>query len=300
MRPDQPVDVLARDGRLDRQTSRGVPGIGEKGARELNQHVRSPSTRSSKARHRVPEALSQALLEHAESVRGQAASSPGFGPTSGHFDADALRYAARRASGVSRLFSALGIQVAGAGIRAHGGGGRERLRARRIGRGMAALAGEISASGVGRGWPRYHVRFLARGVISWGWCSDPARQAAMADGSHGAHRDAERSVSQSCRRAADVLAESGDTQDRHDLKADGACVPSDKESPRGSSTSYARRQLPGGRPRSSHAIDGLSLERADIACPPRTGARQRRQGRDSGAVPPASLLTFAAERADLR
>ena len=118
--PDQVVDVLALMGdSID--NIKGVPGIGEKGARDLIAHVRhARSAAGARRRGLATSAIARGCWS-TPTTRGRAASSRASAPTCrSTFDPEALRYRGAVARALLRAVHAARLPIARDGVRADG------------------------------------------------------------------------------------------------------------------------------------------------------------------------------------
>ena len=315
--PEQVVDVLALMGdTID--NIKGVPGIGEKGARDLIATLRHRSTRCSTQRRRghqeaVSRGPARARRRRAAEPRAARASAPTCPVT---FDPDAFRYRGAVARALLRALLALGFPIAGHRVRADRGRRSARTtrvvaiarRARRA-RGDAARAPAVRPCACCRTRPRRCA------PASSGWRSRPrprqARYVPLARTSDGG----------ALRRAPATR-----TRSRLDLDAALDVLKPLLEDPahsaRSATTSSSTRscwrgtasRCAGSRldtmlasylldaTRSAHPLEDLALEHLGYKALTRgRRLRPRRQGAcRSRRCPPTRALDYAGERADLR
>ena len=146
--PEQVVDVLALMGdSID--NIKGVPGIGEKGARDLIAKYGSLEALLAHAGEITQQALPRRRCSAMRTTRGRAASWRGSAPTCrSTFDPDAVRYRGPTRETLLRAVHPARLPDAGDGVRADRGDRRQALRRRRHGRRTRRqLVGELRAAG---------------------------------------------------------------------------------------------------------------------------------------------------------
>ena len=157
--PDQVVDVLALMGdTID--NIKGVPGIGEKGARELISKYGSLDNLIAHAAEIPQKRYREPLLANIESARQSRELARIRTDVPVEFDAEALRYRGASRERCFEIFNELGIPHAGRGVRAHRGHDHQDLSASstRL-KDLAALAARLEASG------RFALRVAARPAV---------------------------------------------------------------------------------------------------------------------------------------
>jgi len=300
VRPEQVVDVLALMGdSID--NIKGVPGIGEKGARELIAAHGTLEALLAAAPAIQQKRYREGLLEHAESARSSRELARIRTDVPVAFDPDALRYRGPSRERCYALFSSLGFRtlapefaptaataprdyalvtsledVDALAVQLYSAG--------RIG--VAAIAGETSA--------------VTADVVGWSFSTSPGSaryvpvaHTGLADTPNFSQRDV-------FHRLGPVLADASVAKVGHDLKfvaialaRAGAAIAGDQFD-----TMVASYLLDATR--SAHTLDALALERG--------GYRAMTEGDVTGkgvkavtfaAVPASSLATYAGEQADL-
>ncbi len=300
VRPDQVLDVMALMGdSID--NIKGVPGIGEKGARELIAAHGTLEALIEAAPTLTQKRYREALLANVESARSSRELARIRTDVPVTFDPEALRYRGATRERAYALFSSLGFRTlvtdfaptAKTAPRDYAiVGSIEEVDAlaaslRTAGRiGVAPVASEGSA--------------VTAYVVGWSFSTAPgsARYIPLAHSglAHTPNLDARDVFA----RIGPVLADGSIAKVGHDLKfATVAAARQGVELLGGDVDTMVESYLLDAT-RSSHSIDGLALERAGY----RAGTEQELTGKGVkavalDAVPAASLLDFAGERADL-
>ena len=128
--PEQVIDVLALMGDTS-DNVKGVPGIGEKGARDLITAFGSLEGLLARAGEVQQKRYREALLAHADDARQSQALVTIHTDCPVTFDPDACRYTGAIRADAFKLFTDLAFRSLVSAVRADGGSGRARLRRRR-------------------------------------------------------------------------------------------------------------------------------------------------------------------------
>jgi DNA polymerase I len=301
VRPDQVVDVLALMGdSID--NIKGVPGIGEKGARELIGAHGSLETLLAAAPTIQQKRYREALVTHAQSARESRELARIRTDVPVTFDPDAVRYRGPTRERAFELFSRLGFRTlvaeyaptAATTPRDYGViGSLEELdqlvgTLRQAGRfSLAPIASSESSA----------VRAL---IVGWAfsWAPGSARYVPLAHSGLGdppnlPARDA-------FARLGPLLSDPAVVKVAHDLKFTVIAAGREGVEVRGDEFDTMVASYLIDATRSSHSIDGLSLERASYRALTEDDVIGKGvKAVTLDAVPAVSLATFAGERADV-
>jgi DNA polymerase-1 len=300
VRPDQVVDVLALMGdAID--NIKGVPGIGEKGARELIAAHGSLDALLEAAPTVTQKRYREGLLQHAESARESQTLARIRTDVPVSFDPEALRYGGPSRERCYALFSALGFRTLVQEFAPTAESAAKRYRMLASLEQVEALAAEIRAAGrVGiaaivtdQSAVRASLVGLAFAVSAGSACYVPLGHTGLSDTPN-------LPVSEVFARLGPVLADPAVRKVGHDLKPVGIICARHGMRLEGVELDTLLASYLVDATRQSHSIEGLALERGRY----RALTTDQVLGRGSkaltlGAVPPGSLLTLAAERADL-
>ena len=301
VRPDQVVDVLALMGdSID--NIKGVPGIGEKGARELIAAHGSLEALLEAAPGIQQKRYREALIAHAQSARDSKELARIRTDVPVTFDPDAVRYRGPTRERAYALFSTLGFRTLVAEFAP-----TAETSARDYGvvgslEDLDQLAETLKTAG------RFAVAPIAaaessavRAVIvgwSFAWAPGSARYVPMA---HSGLADPPNLPAQEVfARLGPLLSDPSIPKIAHDLKFTAIAAGREGVEVRGGEFDTMVGSYLIDATRSSHAIDGLAIERANY----RALTEQDVVGKGVkavtlDAVPPASLANFAGERADV-
>jgi DNA polymerase-1 len=300
VRPDQVVDVLALMGdTID--NIRGVPGIGEKGARELISAHGSLEALLSAAPGIEQKRYREALLAHAESARASRELARIRTDVPVTFDPDALRYRGPSRERCYALFSSLGFrslvqEFAPANAPAARDFGIAASTAE-----LAKLSSELrGAACIGLAAVAASTSAVAATIVGWAVSPGAGRARYVPTGHSGLSDPPNAGAGDVREHLGPALADPTTKKAGHDLKF--------------ISLAARRAGMRVGGPlvdtmvlsylldatRSSHSIDGLALERADY----RAVTDEDLLGKGAKAlslevVPAVSLATYAGERAEL-
>jgi DNA polymerase-1 len=300
VRPDQVVDVLALMGdTID--NIRGVPGIGEKGARELISTHGSLDVLLAAAPGLPQKRYREALLAHAESARSSRELARIRTDVPIAFDAEAVRYRGPSRERCYALFSSLGFRSL---VQAFAPTAVTSARDYRVVDTVEELdrlvdrlrqAGRIGIAAVGTS-----ASAVAAQIVGWSFAEAPQRGRYVPIGHAGLMDVPNLPAAEVLRRIGPVLEDPAIEKVGHDLKfATIACRRAGVEL-RGATLDTMVLSYLLDATRSSHSIEGLALERADykaVSVEEVTGKGAKATALP--AVPAAALVNYAAEQADL-
>jgi len=300
VRPDQVVDVLALMGdSID--NIKGVPGIGEKGARELiSTHgslealLAAASTISNK-RYR------EGLLTYADSARESRELAKIRVDVPVTFEPDALRYRGPSRERCFALFSSLGFRTLVAEYAPTAETSQREYCVVSTMDEVDALVRQIREKGrVGIGIIATGSSAMQSGLVGWAFAAAPGTGRYIPVAHSGLLDSPNLSARDVFEKLAPVLRDPGVAKVGHDLKFVAiACAREGLELAGADLDTMVLSYLVDAT-RSSHDIEGLVLERANY----RAVSEEDLTGRGAkalaiGAVPPQAMLSYACERADL-
>jgi DNA polymerase-1 len=300
VRPDQVVDVLALMGdTID--NIKGVPGIGEKGARDLISRHGSLDVLLASAPHIEQKRYREALQTHAESARASRELARIRTDVPVVFDPDALRYGGPSRERCYALFSSLGFRslvqeyapTAASVVRDYD---------------LAASPAEIEAiADAARLADRVSVATLASStsavaadIVGWSFSATPGAARYVPTGHAGLVDPPNVAVPALAGSIGTVLADERIQKVGHDLKFVMIAAGRLGMALKGPLVDTMVLSYLLDATRSNHSIEGLSLERSHYRAT--TGEHVAGKGAKAVAladIPAASLITFAGERADL-
>jgi DNA polymerase-1 len=300
VRPDQVVDVLALMGdSVD--NIKGVPGIGEKGARDLIAAHGSLDALLSAAPALEQKRYREALVAHADSARASRELARIRTDVPVTFDPDALRYRGPSRERAYTLFASLGFRTLVAEFAPTAASAPRDYAVIDSLDGIDSLATRLKAAGrVGIAAIGDHPSAVRARIVGWAFSAEPGSgryvpldHAGLGDPPNLPARDV-------FARLGPVLADPAVQKDGHDLKF--AAIAAAREGVAlagvGLDTMIASYLLDATR--SDHSIEGLALERAGY----RPASEEEVLGKGAkavslDAVPASSLTTYACERADV-
>jgi DNA polymerase-1 len=299
VRPDQVVDVLALMGdSVD--NIKGVPGIGEKGARELIAAHGSLDALLDAAPTITQKRYREGLLEHRASAIASRELARIRMDVPVTFDADALRYRGPSRERCFTLFSTLGFRTLVAEFAPSAqAAGREYATIGSLEE-VDALATELRAAGrIGVGVVQA-TESVTSPVVGWAFASKPGRARYIPLGHTGLGDTPNLPAPQVLARLRGVLADASVKKVGHDLKALAIALALDSAPLAGDDVDTMLISYLVDATRSEHDLGGLALERLNYKAESRetlTGRGVKAVTLD--AVPATSLLTYACECADL-
>jgi DNA polymerase-1 len=300
VRPDQVVDVLALMGdTID--NIKGVPGIGEKGARDLISTHGSLEALLAAAPTISNKRYREGLLGHAESARESRELAKIRTDVPVIFDADALRFRGPSRERCFALFSSLGFRtLVGEYAPTAATSARDYCVLTSL-NDVEGLADSIRSAGrVGIGVMASATSAVRAELIGWSFSARPGTGCYIPVAHTGLADTPNLPLPEIFARLAPVLEDPAIAKVAHDLKfVTIACAREGVELAGGDLDTMVLSYLVDAT-RSSHDIEGLVLERANY----RAVSQEDLTGRGAkaltiDAVPPQSLLAYAAERADL-
>jgi DNA polymerase-1 len=300
VRPDQVVDVLALMGdTID--NIKGVPGIGEKGARDLISTHGTLDALLAAAPTITSKRYREGLLAHAESARESRELARIRIDVPVAFDAEALRYRGPSRERCYALFSSLGFRTLVAEFAPTAATSARDYCVVTSMQEIDALVQAIRDAGrVGIGVMATSASAVRSEIIGWAFsarpgtgCYIPTAHAGLVDTPNLSARDA-------FDRLGPVLADPAVVKVAHDLKFVTIACAREGVALAGADLDTMVLSYLLDATRSSHDIEGLVLERANY----RALSEADLTGRGAKAVtlsevPARSLLAYAAERADL-
>src|SRR6185295_2106692 len=299
VRPDQVVDVLALMGdSID--NIKGVPGIGEKGARELISTFRSLDAVLGAAPTLTPKRR-DALVANAEQARASRELARIRTDVPVTFDPDAVRYRGPSRERCFTLFSSLGFRSLVAEFAP---------TAQSVVRDYAvvtsledvdALAAEIRNAGqVALAAIAPAASPVQAHVVGWSFATAPGK-ARYIPVAHSGLGDTPNLPSREVfARLGPVLADPQIRKIGHDLKFIGIAAAREGVTLAGDDVDTMIESYLADATRSNHDIEGLALERTNYRALTESDVTSKGvKAVALDAVPATSLVTFAAERADL-
>jgi len=300
VRPDQVVDVLALMGdSVD--NIKGVPGIGEKGARELISTHGSLDALLAAAPTITQKRYREGLVTHAQSALDSRELAKIRTDVPVTFDAEALRYRGPSRERCFALFSSLGFRTL---VSEYAPTSESAPRDYCVLTSLEAiddLARSIRAAGrVGIGVIASGSSAVRDELVGWSFSATPGSGCYIPIAHTGLADTPNLPIQEVFARLAPVLTDPAIAKVGHDLKfVVIACAREGVELAGVDGDTMVLSYLVDAT-RSNHDIEGLVLERASY----RAVSQEDVTGRGvralaMGAVPPQSLLAYAAERADL-
>ena len=300
VRPDQVVDVLALMGdTID--NIKGVPGIGEKGARELISTHGSLDALLAAAPSLAQKRYRDALLAHVESARASRELARIRTDVPVTFDPDAVRYRGPSRERCFALFSSLGFRTLVAEYAPTAASSARDYAAVASLDEVETLAADLRAAG------RTSLAVIASGssamqarVVGWAFASAPGKARYVPLAHTGLADTPNLPAKDVFARLGPVLADPAIGKTGHDLKFLSIVAAREGVTLAGDDRDTMIESYLVDATRSNHDIEGLALERASYRAVQEeelTGKGVKAVTLD--AVPASSLVTFACERADL-
>jgi DNA polymerase-1 len=300
VRPDQVVDVLSLMGdSID--NIKGVPGIGEKGARDLVSAHGTLEALLAAAPTIANKRYREGLLTHAAAARASRELARIRTDVPVTFDAEALRYRGPSRERCYALFSSLGFRTLVAEFAPTAATSPRDYCVVTSPQELESLAQSIRAAGrVGIGVMASSSSAVQAEIVGWAFSAAPGTGCYIPTAHAGLAETPNVSVQDVFERLGPVLADPAIAKVAHDLKfVTIACARAGATLAGADLDTMVLSYLLDAT-RSSHDIEGLVLERANY----RALSEEDLTGRGAkaltlGQVPAQSLLTYAAERADL-
>jgi DNA polymerase-1 len=300
VRPEQVVDVLALMGdSID--NIKGVPGIGEKGARDLIATHGSLEALLAAAPTISNKRYREGLLTHADSARESRSLATIRTDVPVAFDADALRYRGPSRERCYALFSSLGFRTLVAEFAPTASTSAREYCALGSLEEVDALVTAVRESGrMGIGVIATSSSAVRADIVGWSFsarpgtgCYVPLSHTGLADTPNLPARGV-------FERLGPVLADAAIAKTAHDLKFVSIACAREGVVLAGADADTMVLSYLLDATRSSHDIEGLVLERANY----RAISEEDLTGRGAkavalGDVPAGSVLAYAGERADL-
>jgi DNA polymerase-1 len=300
VRPDQVVDVMALMGdSID--NIKGVPGIGEKGARELIAAHGSLEALLAAAASIPQKRYREALVAYADSARQSRELAKIRVDVPIGFEPDAVRFRGPSRERCYALFSSLGFRTLVAEYAPTAASSDREHRVLVSLADVDALVGAIRAAGqMGIGVIASGSSAVSADVVGWSFSAKPGSGCYVPVAHVGLLDTPNLPVGEVLARLRPVLEDPAIAKIAHDLKF--VIIACAREGVRlaGADLDTEILSYLVDATRSSHDIEGLVLERANY----RAVSEEDVTGRGAkaialGAVPPTSLVAYAAERAEL-
>ena len=300
VRPDQVVDVLALMGdTID--NIKGVPGIGEKGARDLIAQHGDLETLIAAAASISNKRYREGLQQHADDARASKELARIRVDVPVTFDAEAMRYRGPNREHCYTLFSKLGFRTLVQDFAPDARSAAKDYAVIGTLDELDALAASLKAAG------RFSVAPITDGtsamtatIAGWAFSTAPNMGRYVPMRHSGLPDTPNFAVSEVISRIGPLLADPAVEKVGHDLKFAMIAIGRDGVALDGIGLDTEIASYLVDATRSNHALEGLALERADyrmIADEAVRGKGAKAVGLD--AVPASSLVTFAAERSDV-
>ena len=300
MRPDQVVDVLALMGdSID--NIKGVPGIGEKGARELISAHGSLDALLAAAPTIAQKRYREGLIAHAQDAIDSRELARIRTDVPVTFEADALRFRGPSRERCFALFSSLGFRTL---VPEYAPTAQTSARDYCVLSSLEAvddLAQSIREAGrVGIGVIATGSSAVRDELVGWSFSARPGTACYIPIAHSGLMETPNLPIREVFARLAPVLSDPAIAKVGHDLKFVAIACAREGVELAGLDLDTMVLSYLVDATRSNHDIEGLVLERANY----RAVSQEDLTGRGAkalavNAVPPTSLLAYAAERADL-
>jgi DNA polymerase-1 len=300
VRPDQVVDVLALMGdSID--NIKGVPGIGEKGARDLIAAHGTLDALLAAAPSLDQKRYREALVTHADSARASRELARIRTDVPVTFDPDAVRYRGPALERAYALFSSLGFRTLVAEYAPTARSAPRDYSAVQSLEDVEALAAELKGAGrIGLAAIGHDGSAVRMPVVGWSFAARPGSARYVPLGHTGLADMPNLPAREVFARLGPVLSDPAIKKIGHDLKAAAIAASREGVILEGVDVDTMIASYLLDATRSDHSIEGLGLERAGY----RPSSEEEVLGRGAkaltlDAVPASSLATFAGERADL-
>jgi len=300
VRPDQIVDVLALMG--DSVDSiPGVPGIGEKGARDLIATYGTLDALLDAAPGLPQKRYREALVTHAAAARESRELARIRTDVPVTFDAEALRYRGPIGDRCYALFSSLGFRTLVAEFAPTAGSAGRRFTVVTSIEELDALVSQVrEAARCGIAAIVTEGSAVESTVIGWSISVAPGEAAYVPIGHEGLLDAANLPAADVFARLRPLLEDAGIGKVAHDAKRVIVAATREGVSLAGLELDTLIASYLLDSTRSSHALESLALERAGYrALGDEDVVGKGARATTVAAVPPSSLVTFAAERAEI-
>jgi DNA polymerase-1 len=300
VRPDQVVDVLALMGdSID--NIKGVPGIGEKGARDLIAAHGTLDALLQAAPSLDQKRYREALVTHADSARASRELARIRTDVPVTFDPEAVRYRGPELERAYALFSSLGFRTLVAEYAPTAKSSPRDYSAVQSLDDVDALAAELKSAGrIGIAAIGHDGSAVRMPVVGWSFSARPGSARYVPLGHTGLADLPNLPARDVFARLGPVLSDPAVAKIGHDLKSAAIAAAREGVALEGADVDTMIASYLLDATRSDHSIEGLGLERAGY----RPSSEEEVLGKGSkaltlDAVPASSLATFAGERADL-
>ena len=300
VRPDQVVDVLALMGdSID--NIKGVPGIGEKGARDLIAAHGTLDALLAAAPSLEQKRYREALVEHAQSARASRELATIRTDVPVVFDPDAVRYRGPARERAYALFSSLGFRTLVAEYAPTAASAPRDYAVVQSLEEVDALAADLRSAGrIGLAAIGHDGSAMRTAVVGWAFSPRPGSARYVPLGHTGLGDTPNLPARDVFARLGPVLSDPAVVKIGHDLKSAVIAAGREGVTIEGADMDTMLASYLLDATRSDHSIEGLALERAGY----RPAGEDEVLGKGAkaltlDAVPATSLATFAGERADL-
>jgi DNA polymerase-1 len=300
VRPDQVLDVLALMGdSID--NIKGVPGIGEKGARDLIAAHGTLDALLAAAPSLDQKRYREALVTHAESARASRELARIRTDVPVTFDPDAVRYRGPSRERAFALFSSLGFRTLVSDYAPTAATASRDYAVVQSVDELAALAADLEAAGrIGIAAIGPEGSAVRMPVVGWSFSARPGSAQYVPLGHTGLADTPNLAARDVFSRLGPVLRNPAIAKVGHDLKAAAIAAGREGVALEGADVDTQIASYLLDATRSDHSIEGLALERAGYK--PASEEDVLGKGVKAltlDAVPASSLAAFAGERADL-
>jgi DNA polymerase-1 len=300
VRPDQVLDVLALMGdSID--NIKGVPGIGEKGARDLIAAHGTLDALLAAAPSLDQKRYREALVTHAESARASRELARIRTDVPVTFDPDAVRYRGPSRERAFALFSSLGFRTLVSDYAPTAATASRDYAVVQSVDELAALAADLEAAGrIGIAAIGPEGSAVRMPVVGWSFSARPGSARYVPLGHTGLADTPNLAARDVFSRLGPVLRNPAIAKVGHDLKAAAIAAGREGVALEGADVDTQIASYLLDATRSDHSIEGLALERAGYK--PASEEDVLGKGVKAltlDAVPASSLAAFAGERADL-
>jgi DNA polymerase-1 len=300
VRPDQVVDVLALMGdSID--NIKGVPGIGEKGARELIATYGTLDRLLESAGEIQQKRYREGLLAHADDARMSRELARIRTDVPVTFDPDAVRYKGASAERCYKLFSSLGFRTLVTEFAPKATAAARDFRTAASIEDVDALAASLAAAAeIGVAAVSADTSAVRADVVGWAFSAAPGSAVYVPLAHSGLTSTPNLPARDVFERLGPVLSNPAIAKTGHDLKFVTIAAARQNVPLRGAAFDTMVASYLIDATRSSHSIEGLALERLSyraVSVDDVQGKGAKAVGLD--AIPADSLATFSGERAEV-
>ena len=300
VRPEQVVDVLALMGdSVD--NIKGVPGIGEKGARELIATHGTLDALLAAAPSITQKRYREGLLAHADDARMSRELATIRTDVPVRFDAEAFRFTGPSRERCYALFSSLGFRSLTAEFTPTAQSSARRFTIAGSIEDVDALAASLrAASRIGVAAVSLETSAVRGDVVGWAFAAAPGSATYVPLAHTGLTNTPNLPARDVFARVGPVLSDAAIAKTGHDLKFVTIAAAQQGVTLQGDAFDTMVASYLIDATRSSHSIEGLAIERAGYrAVSDEDITGKGAKAVELGAVPAESLVTFAGERAEL-